>query len=102
MAQVSVARREIWREGRAIRKGVVRLEKELEKMEEQVVFESGLQERELEEKRVRERVRRERRGLKKLRDELNELWWDRVRLGAEGVFAGLFSLSPPLSLSCVS
>jgi hypothetical protein len=88
LGQVSVARSEIWREGRAIRKGVVRLERELERMGEEVVLEGGLEEREEEEKRVRERVRRERRGLKKLRDELNELWWDRVRLGAEGVFAG--------------
>lgn len=43
-----------------------------------------------EERRLREKVRTERKVLKGLREELNELWWDRGRLIADALFAGEF------------
>lgn len=36
---------------------------------------------------LRDRVRQERRTLRGLRHRLGELWWERLRLGADGVFA---------------
>lgn len=42
-----------------------------------------------EKRRLREVMRGERRRLKGLRERLNAIWWEKVRRGAEGVFAGL-------------
>lgn len=91
LVQVAQARREVWSEGRAVRKGVVRLEERIEKAIE-AEFRSETEEDELErrkeENRLRERARGERRRLRRLRGELNELWWERLRLTAEALFAG--------------
>ncbi|KAL8277318.1 hypothetical protein RQP46_010271 [Phenoliferia psychrophenolica] len=81
---------DVWAEGRTIRKGVLALE---ERMEKAVVEAAGEENDERkkrledEEKRLGERARTERRRLKRLRDELTELWWERTRLGAEGLFS---------------
>ncbi|GAA5984104.1 hypothetical protein JCM10908_006052 [Rhodotorula pacifica] len=46
-------------------------------------------EQELKEERgqLRDRVRQERRTLRLLRQDLGDLWWERLRLGADGLFA---------------
>lgn len=91
LVQVAQARREVWSEGRAVRKGVMRFEERVEKAIE-AELRSETEEEELErreeEKRLRERARGERRRLRRLRGELNELWWERLRLTAEALFAG--------------
>jgi hypothetical protein len=86
LLQVAHSRRQIWAEGRAVRRGAIRLEERLETYE----YWEGGEEKVAEEKRLRERVRNERRKLKKLREELNELWWERLRLFAEAVFSSAF------------
>lgn len=54
---------------------------------------ADISKKELEERRLRDKIRTERRRLKRLREELNELWWERLRLGAEAVFAGEYERS---------
>ncbi|KAM0753076.1 hypothetical protein T439DRAFT_323690 [Meredithblackwellia eburnea MCA 4105] len=102
------ARLDVWAEGRVVRKGVLKLEERIEKLvvmevEVEVTKEEGeaagsssavvaeedrkLRGLEGEERWLKDRVRTERRKLKQLRDELTDLWWERLRLGAEGVFA---------------
>ncbi|SCZ88766.1 BZ3500_MvSof-1268-A1-R1_Chr2-1g04624 [Microbotryum saponariae] len=110
LLQVARSRQQIWDEGRAARKEAIKLEERLESFEcwepssLKVVdvgepsgtegvgvgeeLRNGLrQERRLEEKMLRERVRNERRRLKALREELTDLWWERLRLTSDGVFA---------------
>lgn len=48
---------------------------------------SELADEEEERAQLRERVRQERRTLRGLRHQLGELWWERLRLGADGLFA---------------
>ena len=45
------------------------------------------EEEEEERAQLRDRVRQERRTLRGLRHQLGELWWERLRLGADGLFA---------------
>jgi hypothetical protein len=96
LVHVARARNEIWSEGRQVRRGVLKLE---EKLEESIFWEvqaedstpdaeKKLEDVKSEERRIKESLRRERRKLKGLREELDELWWERLRLSAEGVFAG--------------
>lgn len=54
---------------------------------------ADISKKELEERRLRDKIRTERRRLKRLREEMNELWWERLRLGAEAVFAGEYERS---------
>ena len=90
LALVHNAELDVWAEGRTIRKGVLSLEDRIERIvAETVRVESDERKRQLEdeEKRLADRARAERRRLKRLRDELTELWWERTRLGAEGLFS---------------
>lgn len=93
LAQVAHSRSQVWDEGRTVRKGAIALEQRLEefefwaKGEGETSLDEEKAEKEREERRLRERVRSERKKLKRLREELNELWWERLRLAAEGVFA---------------
>lgn len=73
----------MWDEGRSIRRGVAKLEERLDTFE---YWEAG-EDKVGEETRLRDKVRRDRRKLKKLRGELNGLWWERLRLTADGVFS---------------
>ncbi|KDE08818.1 hypothetical protein MVLG_00923 [Microbotryum lychnidis-dioicae p1A1 Lamole] len=110
LLQVARSRQQIWEEGRAVRKEAIKLEERLDSFEywepsslkvvevgessgtegigEGEQLRNGLrQERRLEEKMLRERVRNERRRLKALREELTDLWWERLRLTSDGLFA---------------
>ena len=81
---------DVWAEGRSIRKGVLALEERIESAAVEAAKADDDDRRAWfadEEKRLAERARIERRRLKRLRDELTELWWERTRLGAEGLFS---------------
>lgn len=100
LAQVAHSRSQVWAEGRAVRKGAIALEQRLEDFEFWVKGdgdEASLQEektkKEREERRLRDRIRGERKKLKRLREELTGLWWERLRLAAEGIFASKSSPS---------
>lgn len=94
LMQVIHSRKEIWAEGRGVRREMLVLEDRLDKVEKPfgATIVKGSEEDEAEllelEKRLRERMRAKRRNLKRLREELDELGWERMRLLAEGVFAG--------------
>ena len=84
---VSEAVNQIWEEGRARRKKMVALESKIETDEfwsEETIS--------AEERKLRERVRAERRNLRRLRNELNGLWVERARLIFEG-FSSIVSLN---------
>ncbi|BGP48625.1 hypothetical protein JCM10450v2_004501 [Rhodotorula kratochvilovae] len=95
LAAQHLLRRGLYAAGRRARHRAVEAEKRLEELE----FWEGVpaaaaaggqadeDERAREERRLRERVRVERRRLRALRSELAEGRWERVRLVAEGVFA---------------
>ena len=96
--QVAHSRAQVWDEGRAVRKTAQGYEQQLEehafwtKGEGDEVIQAAEQlEKEREERRLKHKVKIERAKLKRLRDELNELWWERLRLTAEGLFASEFS-----------
>lgn len=79
---VSEAVNQIWEEGRARRKKMVSLEARIETDE---FWEDGTIPDD--ERKLRERVRAERRKLRGLRDELNGLWVERIRLVFEACSA---------------
>ncbi|SCV71862.1 BQ2448_4556 [Microbotryum intermedium] len=109
LLQVARSRQQIWEEGRAVRKEAIKLEERLDSFEywepskltaaaassatravgepEEDVRNGLRRERLLEEKMLRDRVRNERRRLKALREELTGLWWERLRLTSDGLFA---------------
>lgn len=103
LAQVAHSRSQVWTEGRAVRRGVIALDQRLEDFEfwvkgegDEASLQEEKAEKEREERRLRERIRSERKKLKRLREELTGLWWERLRLAAEGIFAST-SPSPALS-----
>lgn len=65
---------------------------------------SELADEEEERTQLRDRVRQERRTLRGLKDQLGELWWERLRLGADGLFARESALLRflPISLRSVA
>ncbi|ORY89380.1 hypothetical protein BCR35DRAFT_350376 [Leucosporidium creatinivorum] len=94
LAQVAHSRSQVWAEGRAVRKGAIALEQRLEDFEfwvkgdgDEASLQGEKDEKEREERRLKDKIRSERRKLKRLREELNGLWWERLRLAAEGIFA---------------
>ncbi|KAI5481733.1 hypothetical protein MNV49_000010 [Pseudohyphozyma bogoriensis] len=82
LVQVARSRDQVWREGRGVRKGVVRMEEELEIGEFWKTNDDDERG-----KKLRDKLRMERRKLRGLRDELNDLWWERLRLTCEAVFS---------------
>lgn len=87
LVQVAHSRQQIWEEGRAVRKSAIALEARLDDVEFWEKTTNAGADKEAEEKQLRERVRHERRKLKSLREVMNDLWWERLRLVAEGTFA---------------
>ncbi|GAA6003697.1 uncharacterized protein JCM10292_000691 [Rhodotorula paludigena] len=97
LAQVQSARAKLYDLGRRTRRRAVADEKRLEELEfweaRKGEGKAGdAVERASEEKRLRERIRVERRTLRGLRTQLSEHRWERVRLVAEGVFAAYDAL----------
>lgn len=86
---VHSAQTEVWSEGRAVRKTVLALEERSIYLEAISETEDVERQREVvnEERRLKEKARAERRRLRNLRDELSDLWWERLRLLSEGIFA---------------
>jgi hypothetical protein len=87
---VSRRRRQVYSEGRAARRRAVAAEERLAEVEFWTAG-GGRSHRSKEEKEeaegLREKERAERRTLRRLHEELGELWWERVRGVSEGVFA---------------
>ncbi|GJN90895.1 hypothetical protein Rhopal_003909-T1 [Rhodotorula paludigena] len=97
LAQVQRARAKLYDLGRQTRRRAVADETRLEELEFWEARKGGAKagdagERASEEKRLRERIRVERRTLRGLRAQLSEHRWERVRLVAEGVFAAYDAL----------
>lgn len=95
LAQVAHSRAQVWVEGRAVRRGAIALEQRLEDFEfwvksdgDEVSSHGEKAEKDVEERQLREKIKSERKKLKRLREELTDLWWERLRLAAEVIFAG--------------
>lgn len=109
LASVARKRTQLYQAGKQARKNAIQLESRLEELDfweqrqsrscrapaapgkkngkEMEVPETPAGELVEERAQLRDRVRQERRTLRGLRHQLGELWWERLRLGADGLFA---------------
>lgn len=98
LAHIARKRRSLYKGGRTARRLAVEAETELEELdfwEENAPARGGpvgtakrsAEERAHERLELRHRVRKERHTLRALKQDLNDLWWERLRLGADGLFA---------------
>ncbi|POY75115.1 hypothetical protein BMF94_1745 [Rhodotorula taiwanensis] len=98
LAHIARKRRSLYKGGRTARRLAVEAETELEELdfwEDNAAARGGpvgtdkrsAEERAHERLELRHRVRKGRHTLRALKQDLNDLWWERLRLGADGLFA---------------